>query len=366
MENTFDFADELGPAKIVHLYNPKVQLRAVVAIDNVARGPSIGGIRMAPDVSATEAFRLARAMTLKNSAADLPHGGGKSVIYGDPRMDVAKKEQLIRAFARAIRDLVEYIPGPDMGTDERCMAWIKDEIDRAVGLPPEIGGIPLDEIGATGFGLKISVDAARKFCGLNLKGARVVVQGFGSVGKHAARFLAEEGTVLIGAADSHGTIFNPKGIDVARLTALKDSGKSVLDYHDGEGLKADAVIDIECEIWIPAARPDVIRKDNVARLKTKLVPQGANIPFTPEAERMLHERGTLVIPDFIANAGGVICAAVEYHGGTQSQAFSMIEEKISKNTEEVLKEARKSGMLPRQAAVELATHRVREAMTYRR
>ena len=366
MENIFDFADELGPAKIVHVYDPRVQLKAVVAIDNVARGPSIGGIRMAPDVSATEAFRLARAMTMKNSAAGLAHGGGKSVIYGDPKIDAAKKEQLIRAFARAIRDLVEYIPGPDMGTDERCMAWIKDEIGRAVGLPPEIGGIPLDEIGATGFGLKISVEAARQFCDLNLKGARVVIQGYGSVGKHAARFLAEEGAVLVAAADSHGTIFNPKGIDVARLTALKDSGKGVTDYIDGEKLAAEAVIDIECEIWIPAARPDVIRKDNVARLKTQLVPQGANIPFTPEAERILHEKGTLVIPDFIANAGGVICAAVEYHGGTQSQAFATIEEKIRNNTEEVLKRARKSGSVPRQAALALAEQRVRQAMRYRR
>ncbi len=366
MENIFDFADELGPAKIVHIYDPKYQLKAVVAIDNVARGPSIGGIRMAPDVSAMEAFRLARAMTLKNSAAGLAHGGGKSVIYGNPKIDAAKKEQLIRAFARAIRDLVEYIPGPDMGTDERCMAWIKDETGRAVGLPPEIGGIPLDEIGATGFGLKISIDTARRFCDLNLKGARVVIQGYGSVGKHAARFLAQEGAILIAAADSRGAIFNPKGIDVSRLTELKDSGKGVLDYSDGERLAADAVIDIECEIWIPAARPDVVRKDNVARLKTKLVAQGANIPFTPEAERILHERGTLVIPDFIANAGGVICAAVEYHGGTQSQAFSTIEEKIRDNTDEVLKQARKSGVLPRQAAVALAERRVRKAMEYRR
>ncbi|MBM2806809.1 MAG: glutamate dehydrogenase [Deltaproteobacteria bacterium] len=259
MQDIFEFADDLGPLKIVHIYDPKCDLKAVVAIDNVARGPSIGGIRMAPDVSAEEAFRLARAMTLKNSAANLPHGGGKSVIFGDPRMDLAKKEQLVRAFARAIRDLVEYIPGPDMGTDERCMAWIKDEIGRAVGLPPEIGGIPLDEIGATGLGLKASVEAALKYCDFALEGARVVIQGFGSVGKHAARFLGEKGTVLVAASDSRGTIFNPKGIDVARLIALKDSGKGVTDYSDGQKFDADAVIDIECEIWIPAARPDVIR-----------------------------------------------------------------------------------------------------------
>ena len=366
MQNIFDFADELGPVKIVHVYDPKHELKAVVAIDNVARGPSIGGVRIASDVSVEEAFRLARAMTMKNSAAHLPHGGGKSVIFGDPKMDLAKKELLIRAFARAIRDLVEYIPGPDMGTDERCMAWIKDEIGRAVGLPPEIGGIPLDEIGATGLGLKASVEASLKYCDFELKGARVAVQGFGSVGKHAARFLGEKGTILVAASDTHGTIYNAKGIDVARVIALKESGKNVIDYPDGRKLDTDAVIDIECEIWIPAARPDVIRKDNVHRLKTKLVPEGANIPFTTEAERILHEKGTLVIPDFIANAGGVICASVEYHGGTQSQALQIIEEKIRANTEEVLANARKTGSLPRHAAVELAKGRVKQAMTYQK
>ncbi len=366
MENIFDFADELGPIKIVHVYDPKWSLKAVVAIDNVARGPAIGGVRMAPDVSAEEAFRLARAMTMKNSAAGLPHGGGKSVIFGDPKMEPAKKEQLIRAFARTIRDLVEYIPGPDMGTDERCMAWIKDEIGRAVGLPPEIGGIPLDEIGATGLGLKASVEAALKYCEFVLKGARVAIQGFGSVGKHAARFLGEKGTVLVAACDSHGTIYNPKGIEVDRLIALKDSGKGVVDYPDGAKLEPDAVIDVECEIWIPAARPDVIRKDNVNRLKTKLVPQGANIPFTPEAERVLHEKGVIVIPDFIANAGGVICASVEYHGGTETQALATIEERIGANTSVVLAESARTKTLPREAAVALAERRVRIAMGYHR
>jgi glutamate dehydrogenase (NAD(P)+) len=365
MENIFEFADSLGPIKIVHIYDPKHGLKAVVAIDNVARGPSIGGIRMAPDVSAEEAFRLARAMTLKNSAANLPHGGGKSVIFGDPKMAPSDKEQLIRAFARAIRDLVEYIPGPDMGTDERCMAWIKDEIGRAVGLPPEIGGIPLDEIGATGLGLKASVEAALQYCDFKLPGARVAVQGFGSVGKHAARFLGNKGTILVAASDSHGTLVNMKGIDVQRLIALKNAGKKVSDYPDGEKLAADAVIDVACEIWIPAARPDVIRKENVHRVKTKLVPQGANIPFTPEAERILHEKGVLVLPDFIANAGGVICAAVEYHGGTQAQALQTIEEKIRANTSTVLEESTRSKTLPREAAIALAERRVRNAMQYR-
>jgi glutamate dehydrogenase (NAD(P)+)/glutamate dehydrogenase (NADP+) len=321
---------------------------------------------MAQDVTAEEAFRLARAMTLKNAAAGLPHGGGKSVIMADPQMPSAQKERLIRAFACAIRDLTEYIPGPDMGTDERCMAWIKDEIGRVVGLPPEIGGIPLDTIGATGFGLSVSIEAASKLRRLDLHGARIVVQGFGSVGKHAARFLATKGAVLVGAADSRGAIHNPQGINVAHLITLKDAGGSVADYPDGKKLPRDEALDIECEVWIPAARPDVLRLDNIDRLKAKMIAPGANIPVTLEAEQELHKREVLVLPDFIVNAGGVICAAVEYHGGSQATVFPIIEEKIHANTTLVIEEALKTQTPPRQAAVALAERRIRQARSYQR
>jgi len=156
MEDVFQFADELGPAKVIHVHEPRLGLRGILVVDNVATGPSIGGLRIAPDVSAAECFRLARAMTLKNAAAGLRHGGGKSVLFGDPRMPRLKKEQLIRAFACALKNETDYIFGPDMGSDEECMAWVKDEIGRSVGLPKELGGIPLDEIGATGWGFPMS------------------------------------------------------------------------------------------------------------------------------------------------------------------------------------------------------------------
>jgi hypothetical protein len=132
---------ELGPAKVIHVYEPSVGLKAVLMVDNVARGPAIGGLRIAPDVSPKECLRLARAMTLKNAAADLPHGGGKSVIYGDPKMPTKEKETLIRAMASSLREIQEYIFAPDMGTDEECMAWVKDEIGRAVGLPTDFGAV---------------------------------------------------------------------------------------------------------------------------------------------------------------------------------------------------------------------------------
>jgi glutamate dehydrogenase/leucine dehydrogenase len=197
-------------------------------------------------------------MTLKNAAASLPHGGGKSVVFGDPKMPPHEKEQTIRAFARAIADLKEYVPGPDMGTDELAMGWVHDEIGRAAGLPRELGGIPLDEIGATGFGLVVALEVACQAIQLDLKSARVAVQGFGAVGKHAARFLAEKGCILVACSDTRGTLSCAAGLDVAALVALKNAGQSVIEFPQGDKAGPEAIVDIPCDIWIPAARPDVL------------------------------------------------------------------------------------------------------------
>lgn len=362
----FSLCDEFGPAKIVHVHEPGLGLRGTLVVDNTACGPSIGGLRMAPDVSTEECFRLARAMTLKNAAAGLPHGGGKSVLYGDPRMPRERKEELIRAFACALRGCDDYIFGPDMGTDETAMAWVRDEIGRAVGLPRELGGIPLDELGATGFGLRHAAEVAARQVGIPLAGARVAVQGFGSVGLHASRFLVEQGARIVAVSDSAGAIADPAGLDVAALAELKRAGKSVAEHRAGKRISAEELVGVECEIWIPAARPDVIDVRNAPRLRAKLVIAGANIPITADAERMLHERGVVCVPDFIANAGGVICAAMEYRGATQSAAFEAIAERIRANTAAVLESSARQGVQPRQAAVELARERVRRAMATRR
>lgn len=365
MPEDFRFLDDLGPAKVVQLHEPRAGLRAWVVMDNVAAGPSIGGLRMGPDVTAEECFRLARAMTFKNAAAGLAHGGGKSVMVADPAMDPADKERLIRAFACAVRDLRDYIVGPDMGTDERCMAWVHDEIGRAVGLPAVLGGIPLDEIGATGWGLAVAVEAAQDAAGLRLAGARVAVQGFGAVGRHAARFLVDKGAVLVAASDSRGFVGDAGGLDIPALIAHKDSGGH-LDTYPGGSTDRDAVIDADCDIWIPAAGPDVLTEANVGRLKARIVAEGANIPATLEAEQALHARGVTVLPDIIANAGGVICASVEYHGGTRTMAFEAIREKIADNVAAVLAGTRAEVTTPRQAAVALSRARVSAAMALRR
>ena len=367
-DQPFAFRDELGPARVIHVHEPSLQLQATLVIDNVAAGPAIGGLRMAPDVTTLECARLARAMTLKNAAAGLRHGGGKSVLRADPRMDPQRKQELVRAFAHALRNESDYIFGPDMGTDETAMAWVLDEIGRgrAVGLPVELGGIPLDELGATGWGVAHAAEIAAPHCGLAMNGLKVAIQGFGAVGRHAARFLRDRGAVLVAVADSVCTLHDPRGIDLDHLLAIKESGGHVGDAKTGQRLDADAIIGIECDSWIPAARPDVVRADNVAQLKARLVIQGANIPFTDEAERLLAQRKVTVVPDFIANAGGVICAAMELAGATRAAAFDAIAERIRANTDAVLQAAAREQISPRDAANALAVSRVRSAMSHRR
>jgi glutamate dehydrogenase (NAD(P)+) len=365
-EAEFRFCDDLGPKAVLHLYQPTLGMKAIVVVDNVACGPAIGGTRMAPDVSFEECFRLARAMTLKNAAAGLPHGGAKSVIFGDPAMDPDLKEQWIRAFAQGIKGITDYIPGPDMGTNEAAMAFIRDEGGRSAGLPRELGGIPLDEVGATAFGLMVSADVAKEKVNMSFPGMRVAIQGFGAVGKHAARFFSEKGASIVAAADITGAVYDPDGLDVAALTAHKEADGNMVDFRGGRQIERDAIIGVDCDLLIPAARPDVIRADNQATVKARFIVPGANIGITEEAEQMLHERGVLCIPDFIANAGGVICAAVEVAGGRQRDAFAAIDEKVRANTAEMLERAYRDGIPPRAAAVRMARERVDAAMNYTR
>jgi glutamate dehydrogenase/leucine dehydrogenase len=356
-------ADKLGPSKVVFLQLPD-GIEAVVVIDNVTLGPGIGGVRMTETVSVSEVARLARAMTLKNAAVLLPYGGAKAGIVIPAGFDPARHEDIIRAFARSIRDLVEYIPGPDMGTTETDMAWIRDEIGRSVGLPRVLGGIPLDEIGATGFGLAVSAEALQEAGQLILEGARVSVQGFGAVGRHAARYLAARGAHVVAVSDSRGAIMLPEGLDIAALVAFKKD-HPVAEFPDGKVLDRDDLIGVDCDVLVPAAQPDALTIDNVDRIQARVVLPGANIAVTREAEMALHNRGVLCVPDFIANAGGVICAAVEHRGGDQDQAFRTIREKITANIRELLTLV-KSGASPRAAAEQLALDRLGAAAAYRR
>ncbi|UWZ39214.1 Glu/Leu/Phe/Val dehydrogenase [Dactylosporangium roseum] len=352
----------------------KTGMRGVLVIDNSALGMGKGGTRMSPTLTVREVARLARTMTWKWAAVDLFHGGAKAGILGDPTSP--DKEGILRAFARALANEVprEYVFGLDMGLTEQDAAIFIDELgDRgaAVGLPRQLGGLPYDQLGVTGYGVAEATDAAAATLGLDIAGSRVVIQGFGAVGQAAAARLTQLGAIVVGISTVAGTVADPNGIDVGRLASLRaQSGDDcVLEY--GNALPADAALAVDTDILVPAAREDVI-DDTVALSTTaKLIVEGANLPTTPTAREVLHKRGIAIVPDFIANAGGIVAAAhsmdARYSPFTVDPAdiFGMISTKLRANAVAVLEAADRDGLTPHEAAHQLARDRVRVAMRLR-
>lgn len=357
--------DELGPAKVVFL-RPASGVEAVVAVDNVALGPAIGGLRMRPGVTAAEVVRLARTMTVKNAVAGLPHGGAKAGIDAPADLTPAGHERVMRAFARSIEQLTDYIPGPDMGTSETSMGYVHDEIGRAVGLPRVLGGVPLDELGATGFGLAVCAEGLGEATPLELASARVAIQGFGAVGRGAAASLVQRGATVIAVSDTGGATWNPGGLDIAALLAHKQTGRSVAGFPGGTPMSRGDIIGLACDILIPAAQSDAVTPENAGAISARVILEGANLPVTARAEAELAARDVLCIPDVVANAGGVICGAAEYRGAGAAEAFADVEEKIRETTAEVLDRARHRPMTPRAAAGEMARERLTKALVLRR
>jgi glutamate dehydrogenase (NAD(P)+) len=366
MLDPFKLVDEFGPHKIIHICEPAQSLRAIVVVDNLALGPAIGGVRLAPDVSLEECARLARVMTLKNAAARVPHGGAKAILVASPKLDRHRKRVLLRCLANALREQGDFIAGPDMGTDEECMGWMHDEGLRVVGLPRELGGLALRELGAMGYGVLEATRTALEYCDVELAGARVVVQGFGAVGQHTARHLADAGARIVAVADSRGAIYAAGGLNVHALAALVREGRSVVEQPEAQRITPDALVALDCDIWIPAAQPGVMTADNAETVRARLVIEASNLPVTPAAAAILHRRGVLCLPDFIANAGAVIGAAMELRGATRSAAFDVIRDTITENTHAVLGGARRERRAPRDVATALAIGRLEKGMALRR
>ena len=358
--------DEFGPEKAVVIWDPKTKTKGVLIIDNTARGPGKGGIRLLPDITTEEVMRLARAMTWKNALADIPFGGAKVGIKGDPKGD---RITMVRSLARGLRHLVpdEYIAGPDMNTSEKEMAAFADELGdprACTGKPTEMGGLP-HELGSTGFGVAEAVEVACRHANMDLKGARVAIEGFGNVGTYTMKFLTEKEAKVVAVSDSKGTIYNERGLDYGKLLHTKWKEGTVIRYPEGRALPADELFKLDVEILIPGARPDVINEKNVEQVKARLIVEAANIPIREEFERKLHQRGVLVVPDFAANAGGVISSYVEYIGGDEERMFKMVSDKIRKNVDQLLLNSRRDNMTPREAALAIAKERVLKAMKYR-
>ncbi|HLC47962.1 MAG TPA: Glu/Leu/Phe/Val dehydrogenase [Candidatus Norongarragalinales archaeon] len=361
-------ADEFGPEYVVNVYDPRTGMEGVLVIDNTARGPGKGGIRLVPDVSVQEVYRLARAMTWKNALAEIPFGGAKAGIRADPRK--IDKAAYMKAFGEKLRPLIpgKYIAGPDMNTAEAEMKVFAEAVGTlkaSTGKPASIGGLP-HELGSTGFGVAHSTLVALDFYNWEPKKTKGAIEGFGNVGVFTARFLSEKGVKIVAVSDSKGTVYNEMGLDVKALESVKQKTGSVVNYKPGKVLKGEELFSLPVDVLIPGARPDVINDSNKNAVKAKLIVQAANIPIPERVELELEKKGIKMIPDFVANAGGVISSYVETINGTPEQMFKIVEEKIRKNTALVLKHAKESKITAREAALEIAKERVRKAMDSRK
>jgi len=369
--------DEFGPEKIVEVYDHRTGLHGYTVIDSTALGPAKGGIRMTPSVSIDEVAKLARTMTWKCSLAGLPFGGGKSGIVADAKtLTQEQKLNIMKAFGKALRPVSPkyYIAAPDMNTAEEEMRAFVDgngSMKSATGKPSnmcvkpgEKCGIP-HEYGSTGFGVFHSTLVALKYAKIRNADFSVAIEGFGNVGSFVAKYLSEAGAKIVAVSDSKGTIYNKDGLKFQELADTKANTGSVINHESGQKLSNDALFELDVDVLIPSAIPDVINENNMDRVKAKMIVEAANIPIKPEIEKKLHDKGILVVPDFVANAGGVISSYAEYKGKNPEDMFKLVEKKDKANTKKVLKRVKADKIYPRDAAMGIAVERVRTAMIKR-
>jgi glutamate dehydrogenase/leucine dehydrogenase len=325
----------------VMMDNGKVQVfEGYRTIHSTHLGPSKGGIRYALDVNADEVKALAAWMSFKCAVANLPYGGAKGGIKCDPRaMSVGELERLSRAYAKAMKDVFGVnrdIPAPDMGTSGREMAWILDEYNKITGddcpgvitgKPVSIGG-SLGRDAATGRGVMVNTLAALKKMNLKPNEVTAVVQGFGNVGSHAARLLAEKGIKIVGIGDHTASFYNEKGIDIKAVLDFTVKNKGVLKGFAGATeIKSSELLVSKCDVLVPAALQNVITEENAPKIQAKLIVEGANGPTTPEADPILNDKKIICVPDILANSGGV---TVSYFEWVQNKAgYYWTEEEVN-------------------------------------
>ena len=420
--------DEWGPEKVLQVYDPDTGMKGILVIDNTSTGPGKGGIRFAESVSPLEVFKLARTMTWKCAAAGLPFGGAKGGIVANP--NAVDRVSWMRSFAKMIKPYCpsQYIAATDVGTTELEMAVFAHEIGdmrACTGKPLELGGIP-HELGTTGYGVSVALEASLEVLdrlpSSNLtrvqstlkelsdgsEGGRertVTIQGFGNVGSFTAKFLDDLPRIkVVGVSDVSAFIYDRNGLNIPRLmTDMKgktklselsrdhhhlsssstsehrssNSNNSIAREHQYDIRDKDEIFDVDADIFIPAALGGVINDKTAPKLRehgVKIIVEAANIPTLPSADEYLIKNGILIIPDFLANAGGVIGSFVEYQGRTEKEAFELIRYKITKNIRQVLVEAlMQTGSVqdpeivnPRKVAVELSQQVVYRAMLLRK
>ncbi|MFQ6134360.1 MAG: Glu/Leu/Phe/Val dehydrogenase, partial [Nitrososphaerales archaeon] len=339
---------------------------------NFARGPYKGGIRYHPDVTLDEVKALAMWMTWKCALIDIPFGGAKGgVVCPVKEMSIGEKERLTRRYTAMIADDIgpnKDIPAPDLYTDPQTMAWIMDTWSSlkgymapaiVTGKPTECGGSPWRE-SATGHGVAICVKEALKHLGLPLSGATVVIQGYGNVGYNTALSLHRMSVKIVAVGDSKGAIYSKTGLKPEELLAHKDKTGSVVGFKRGSDISGEELLQLDCDLLVPAALENQINERNVDSIRAKVIVEGANGPTTPKADEALNQKGVFIVPDILANAGGVNVSYYEWVQNIQRERWrekeirGKLEEKMIGAFDATLKSAQRRGETMRSAALMLS------------
>jgi len=343
-----------------------------------ARGPYKGGLRYHPSVDMDHANSLASLMTWKTALADIPYGGAKGGINCDPqKLSETEVERITRKFVDNIHDVIGPtvdIPAPDVNTSAREMAWIMSQYSKLHGFSPGIvTGKPLDLFGAegreeaTGRGVWVICEEALKATNREMSNCSFVIQGFGNVGSYAASFISDAGGKIIAVSDVNGAIFNGNGLDVHALTSLVKQGQSVNSYKKADSISNDELLRLECDVLIPAALGEVFVKENAHEIQAKIIVEAANGPTMPEADEIFNQRDILVVPDILANAGGVTCSYFEWVQNMQYFRWNLkktrkeLDKIMRKSSHTIFDLARSRNISLRTAAFIIAIGRVGKA-----
>jgi glutamate dehydrogenase (NAD(P)+) len=350
---------------------------------DVTLGPAKGGIRFHPDVNLGEVCGLAMLMTWKCALMGLPYGGAKGGIRCEPwALSSGELERLTRRYTSEIINLLgpdKDIPAPDMYTNEQTMAWIMDTYSTNVGhtVPSVVTGKPVSIGGsygrheATGRGVAHCTKVAANRFGLSQTAPTAVIQGFGNVGSVTASILHENGWKVLAVSDVNGGIYNSKGLDIARLSAYHSEMGALADFAGGENITNTELLQLPCDVLIPAALGNQINTSNVKQIKSKIVVEAANGPTSPEADQYLHEKGIPVVPDILANAGGVTVSYFEWVQGlmhlfwSEAEVNQRLEQIMDRACDQIFDLSKKSGLRLRMAALRIGIGRLAEAKKLR-
>ncbi len=368
--------DKFGPEYVLRVYDPKIGMEGFLIIDNTALGPGKGGIRMTPNVTEEEIFRLSRTMTWKNALAEIPFGGAKAGIVWKGG-DIETKKAFVQSFAKKIKCMTpkKYIAGPDINTGECEMQWFVEATGdwrSATGKPENVCmkifkkdwekcGIP-HEKGSTGYGVAQSVKISAEFLKMDLTKTGIAIHGFGNVGTFTFKFLSEAGAKIVAIADTTASVYDESGLDKKIVSGLIYRKESLDKYPKEKRIAPDDFWSLPIDILIPASVTDIINEKNKNNIKAKLIVEAGNIPMSDEIEKEFFNKGIMIVPDFVANAGGVISSYSEYKGYHPKKMLEMVDRKISKNLRIILKESIKKGKNPREAGIEIAMKRIEKKM----